>query len=74
MAAAGEGHGPERGAEDKLCRVSPGPAAPHTRRSMPKTRARKWRARGDSEGGGHRGDPPAAPPLTRKLSCRSGGF
>lgn len=46
---------PGRGAEDKLGRASPGPAAPHTRRSMPKTRARKWRARGDSEGGGHRG-------------------
>lgn len=46
---------PGRGAEDKLGRASPGPAAPHTRRSMPNTGARKWRARGDREGGGHRG-------------------
>lgn len=46
---------PGRGAEDELGRGSPGPAAPHARRSMPRTRARKWRARGDSEGGGHRG-------------------
>lgn len=53
--AGAERCSPGRGAEDELGKGSPGPAAPHARRSMPRTRARKWRARGDGEGGGHRG-------------------